>query len=86
MPNGAAVHSSQIPDYPENLAAMASAEKVLTEDTQERDYAQWLFKLTTGFDYSPADIFARDIFKCARATAPQRAEAFLRTIGEWKET
>jgi len=67
--------TEQLPDYLNDLNAMHEAEKVLNE-------VQWC-------DYwSNLD----DVCRCentyhgiCRATSPQRAEAFLRTIGKWKD-
>lgn len=62
---------SRLPDYLTDLNAMHEAEKVLTGH-QWTDYANVL----------------TDIGPCSRrgmihATAAQRAEAFLRTVGKW---
>jgi len=57
-----------IPDYPNDLNAMHQAEKVLTKD-EATTYA--CGKLRGG------------LFDAVHATAAQRAEAFLRTIGKW---
>ena len=65
------------PDYLNDLNAMHEAEELLyaKSDTLEgaermRDYSKWLCNIAK---YP------------LRATASQRAEAFLRTIGKWKE-
>jgi hypothetical protein len=58
------------PDYLNDLNAMHEAEKVLNNVQRER--------YRTELVYSHA---GRDVF----ATAAQRAEAFLRTIGKWEE-
>lgn len=78
-----------IPDYPNDLNAMHEAEKVLTAEHQ-RAYGMELHALLV-------DVMRRDK-GCRKqsdfesnaewiwhATAHQRAEAFLRTIGKWKE-
>lgn len=59
-----------IPDYLNDLNAMHDAEKVLTDE-------QW--DLYCGY-------LGGSLRSCASATASQRAEAFLRTIGKWEET
>ena len=63
----------EIPEYLSDLNAMHDAEKVLQD-------GQWM-------DYSNVLI---DVVPCSRrgmihATAAQRAEAFLKTIGKWED-
>jgi hypothetical protein len=60
------------PDYCKDLNAMHEAEKVLTDDQREVFYPRNL-----GAWQSP--------FNVIYATARQRAEAFLRTLGKWEE-
>ena len=64
--------SPGIPDYCDDLNAMHEAEKVLTDD-QFKWYTYWVEKLMpeTGFRF----------LLCA--TARQRAEAFVRSLGKW---
>lgn len=63
--------SRQVPDYLADLNAMHQAEKVLTAE-QRGEFP----------DYLPYDSnTARPTY---HATAAQRAEAFLRTIGKWE--
>lgn len=57
------------PNYPSDLNACHEMEKVLTYE-QICDYGDWLPK---------------DDWGLIHATAAQRAEAFLRTIGKWEE-
>lgn len=72
---------SLVPDYLNDLNAMHEAEHWLfthpeySGDAMFAKYNDWLFKL-------------RDIYRNhpTIAKAPQRAEAFLRTIDKWKET
>jgi hypothetical protein len=71
-----------IPDYLNDLNAMHEAEKMLTQD-QLIDYSRHLGKLVT--IHLPASRAAWMDFKLINSTASQRAEAFLRTIGKWKE-
>ena len=63
------------PDYLNDLNAMHQAEKVLTQaqDYQYRD------------SVLPAVCKDGSGMIALTATAAQRAEAFLRTIGKWKE-
>ena len=64
-----------IPDYLNDLNAMHEAEKVL-ENLQEAAFRGWLWLAHN-----------QPEFRCriVHATAAQRAEAFLRTIGKWEE-
>ena len=62
----------EIPDYCNDLNAMHEAEKVLTDDQRSIFYPRWL----GGFMSRIGPIYA---------TAYQRAEAFLRTLGKWEE-
>ena len=59
-------------DWANDLNAMHEAEKVLTDDQREVFYPRNL-----GAWQRP--------FNVIYATARQRAEAFLRTLGKWKE-
>ena len=63
-----------IPDYCTDLNAIHDAEKTLTDD-QFKWYTHWVEKLMpeTGIRF----------LLCA--TASQRAEAFVRSIGKWEE-
>jgi hypothetical protein len=63
------------PNYLNDLNAMAEAEKVLQDD-REAAFRGWLW-LAHG----------QPELRCAivHATAAQRAEAFLRTIGKWED-
>jgi len=69
-----------IPNYTTDLNAMHEAEKVLTEK-QIRSYA---FTLAQVLDTTPT-VDLDDQFLNVHATARQRAEAFLRTLGKWKD-
>lgn len=63
------------PDYLNDLNAMHEAEKVLIARGDDNHDGCG----TPSFDY-----YRQKIGKCA--TAAQRAEAFLRTIGKWEES
>jgi len=63
-----------LPDYLTDLNAMHGAEKVLTAG-QRYIYTDNLWRLT----------HHAKIFPSVHATAAQRAEAFLRTIGKWED-
>lgn len=71
-PEGKLVTHNSIPDYLNDLNAMHEAEKVLNEK-QEDIMNSTLWNIMDGRKY------------LWHATASQRAEAFLRTIGKWKE-
>ena len=72
-PGGSEQNLLRVPDYLNDLNAMHEAEKVLTglNDWQLCAYVHTLHKMTSSWVFN--------------ATAAQRAEAFLRTIGKWKE-
>lgn len=65
------------PNYYRSLDTIHEAEKLLM-DKQRAIYASNLADLLDAHGY-------RGILTCF-ATAPQRAEAFLKTIGKWKES
>jgi len=70
------------PNNLNDLNAMHEAEQVLTEK-QQRDFCfRLLLKLVDGSLTSDLN----DHFIFLHATADQRAEAFLRTLGLWQET
>lgn len=62
----------EFPDYLNDLNAMHEAENVLTGYPQRVTYYETLSKIVGYLT-----------FEFAHATAAQRAEAFLRTIGKW---
>lgn len=74
-----------VPNYPNDLNAMHEAEKVLINFTNVLNYHCDLLEVvvrTRRLDAGRKWPFSL----CINATAAQRAEAFLRTIGKWKET
>jgi hypothetical protein len=68
-----------VPDYPNDLNAMHEAENMLTE-TRVRSYASVLAQV---LDTHPT-VDLDDQYLNIHATAEQRAEAFLKTIGKWE--
>lgn len=70
-PDGMDHQTEYLPDYLNDLNAMHEAEKMLTV-RQSQQYIPILRNLCTVFGNWPES-----------ATAAQRAEAFLRTIGKW---
>ncbi len=63
-------YTSPLPDYLNDLNAMHKAEKVL-ESNQEQSYFELLHDIAGNLNFY-------------RATAAQRAEAFLKTLNLWK--
>ena len=66
-------YARDCPDYLNDLNTMHEAEKSLDDVTQRGDYWDYLSSLT------------HEGFEMCHATAAQRAEAFLRTVGKWEE-
>jgi hypothetical protein len=72
--------AENLPDYLADLNAMHEAEKMMTED-------QWL-SYTIEVLMAAKDgtfVIDRNMKTIAHATAAQRAEAFLKTIGKWED-
>jgi hypothetical protein len=84
--NSFQAHEQDVPDYLNNLNAIHKAEKVMGYDDR-LNYPAQLFDVvcrTSGewqkvFNKIHPDAWA------LQATASQRAEAFLKTIGKWEE-
>jgi hypothetical protein len=71
----------ELPNYCEDLNAMHEAYLTMTEDNQ------WEF-VKTLVDYTPGSfplLSRSESLVLANATARQRAEAFLKTVGKWEE-
>jgi hypothetical protein len=68
-----------LPDYINDLNAMHEAENHLKSDEKESYWNQL-------YEKCDRSVFSRveDNYKMLRATASQRAEAFLKTIGRWE--
>ena len=66
-----------LPDFLHDLNAMHEAEKVLIGDEPENSEL-WC-------DFQTNLVIACPAYLSYHATASQRAEAFLRTIGKWEE-
>ena len=66
--------SENVPDYCNDLNAMHEAEKILSDESHA-DYACELVKTIRRNG---------EWFESVSATAAQRAEAFLKTIGRWE--
>jgi hypothetical protein len=74
---------TKIPDYCNDLNAMHEAEKVLTIQQKANDYEILLETVTRRGKSGMTFGLAAYLF--CHATARQRAEAFLRTLGKWEE-
>jgi hypothetical protein len=72
--------AASVPKYTEDLSAMHDAEKVLT-DEKNLEYSEALEQVVEGRFMANN---AEDMRRLRSATAAQRAEAFLRTIGKWE--
>lgn len=72
----------RVPDYLTDLNAMHEAEELVKES---QAYYETLFQVVLGreLDYDDSCV---DLLKVSRATAAQRAEAFLRTLNLWEES
>lgn len=71
----------RLPNYVADLNAMHEAEKLcLLDDEQQLTFVQLL--LPPPFCDKPS---WRGIVMVSQVTAAQRAEAFLRTVGKWKD-
>lgn len=85
-PNG--MPKLNLPDYLNDLNAMHEAEKVLNPE-QEEDYVHSLGSLIMSRAYENDERWTKSNLSSFdstyRATASQRAEAFLKTIGKWEE-
>lgn len=68
---------NHIPDYCNDLNAMHEAEQALAPKNWNRFSETW-------WNYYH-HLLDGDVQKIIHATARQRAEAFLRTLGKWKE-
>jgi hypothetical protein len=79
-PNGDEWQEESLPDYCNDLNAMHEAEKVLN-DEQWPEYREELRNVVLGGIRMVSQWCKADL----HATARQRAEAFLKTIGKWEE-
>lgn len=70
-------NGARLPDYPNDLNAMHEAEKIFDLDMQTK-YLEILCEIV--------DIIkSNGWWTLCHATAAQRAEAFLKTIGKWED-
>jgi hypothetical protein len=82
--SGPSAFAWDIPDYCTDLNAMAEAERVLMQNYNWciGEYEARLFSSVGEMNNVSS---WRDVRLCFHATARQRAEAFLRTLGKWEE-
>lgn len=73
-----------IPNYHADLNAMHEAEKVLVAQDKWQNYITRLNEQICCDDDEPINVDPETLCNMIRATAAQRAEAFLRTLGKWK--
>jgi hypothetical protein len=90
FPIGKDYGSAGIPNYPFDLNAMHEVEKFILSTDLYIQYVNYLFRSVglnrTYYMGATPEVFPADRqFAVFHATAAQRAEAFLRTIGKWKE-
>lgn len=90
-PGGNEWQEEFLPDYLNDLNAMAAVKKILNDD-QKRTFASKLYDLANGFK-TDSDPWTPYIFEASMdgvasmvlATAAQEAEAFLRALNLWQE-
>jgi len=71
-----------LPDYLNDLNAMHEAEKVLSKDDWDDKFYHWIGFVVSGGREAQLWEYRKLV---VHASAAQRAEAFLRTIGKWKD-
>lgn len=71
-----------LPDYLHDLNAMHEVEEKLSDDIRY-DFCLWVMKLGAPHTSTSA---RENIWLATHATAAQRAEALLRTIGKWVDS
>jgi hypothetical protein len=76
---------AQLPDYLNDLNAMHEAEKVMTKE-QMPTFEYYLTEITGSTGMGLRRYFIGEVFKVAHATATQRADAFIATLGLDKQT
>jgi len=72
----------ELPDYLHDLNAMHEAEKILIEQGFQDKWLDELAEVVVGANVHWSDYHCFP--QVNRATADQRAEAFLKTIGKWE--
>jgi len=78
------VSMSGTPDYLNDLNAMHEADGFLRKNQFHAvDYPHWLFKVVSGLEWKGDMGYFMPNF--TMASAPERAEAFLRTLNLWED-
>jgi hypothetical protein len=84
-PDGTSQLRHDIPDYHCDLNEMREAENTLSAEDQDV-FAARLADVCGITEMDRDNWSEAEDFILLHATAPQRAEAFLRTLGEWEES
>lgn len=73
-----------LPDYLNSLDAMHEAEKLIEDDLKQcEEYGRQLIRIVLDVKTDGVPATYSGVVCVSRATAPQRAEAFLRTLNRW---
>jgi hypothetical protein len=75
-------HVKPLPDYINDLNAMHEAEKLLSDNEWDDKFYHWLGFVVSGGQSEQLWEYRKAL---VHATASQRAEALLRTIGKWTD-
>lgn len=90
--DGGHVVFGDLPDYLNDLNAMNEAVGDRCNNSADGSaYGRWLVKIVFGYDFFVMPlknhlINSWELMRLSNATAAQRAEAFLRTLGKWEES
>ena len=83
-------HKKHLPDYVNDLNAMHAVEEHAIHNLMDADewseYGMLLKRSHPHGLFLNGEVDYHDLATVCHATATQRAEAFLRTIGKWEET
>jgi len=75
-----------VPDYPNDLNAMFDAEVLLIDEPEKwNEYVRKVHWIVSEWVNANFDLREQMVGLAIHATAHQRAEAFLRTLGLWRE-
>jgi hypothetical protein len=79
-------HREVLPDYLNDLNSAHEMEKVLSSEGDKYKYSAILFEMTGGSTGPDGEDEGSQMkFHLCHATAAQRCEAFLKTLGLWKD-
>lgn len=81
------VYTDPCPDYLADLNAIHRAVATLTREQYDADegFSYWLARVVHGLDADGIEV-GWNFYEMQEATAAQRAEAFLKTLGLWQDT